>query len=330
MIEIRNLQKTDQGKIILEVEDLVITSGEIVAVVGMPGSGIETLADLVLGKFPPSAGEVRLAELNPASSKQSLSEHIGVLFKEDSLYKDRTVEGNLKFFNRLYGLPGIRVLEVLQQIGLADLADASFKQLSPGLIRRLAFGRAILNNPEILILEEPFSNCDADSITWMLRLIRMQAEQGTTVLILTETSAHLDELCNRILTLNNGRVDSIREGGETQTGALPFKIPVKLEGRVALLNPSEILYAEASKGRTTLKTRDSLLPSQFTLNELEERLKRSGFFRAHRSFLVNLQYVREVIPYSRNSYSLGLDVPEQTEIPLSKGAAAELRELLNY
>ncbi len=330
MIEIRNLQKTDQGKIVLEMEEFIIPKGEIDAVTGMPGSGIEPLADLLLGRTQPSTGEIRLAGLHPFTDRQSLSEFVGVLFKEDSLYQDRSVEGNLKFFGRLFGLPGIRVLEVLQQTGLADLANTPVRQLSPGLTRRLAFGRAILNHPKILILEEPFSNCDAESISWIQRLIGIQANGGTTVLILAESSTHLETLCSRILTLKDGRVDSIREGGETQASALPFKIPVKLEGRVALLNPSEILYAEAAEGRTVLKTKESTLPSQFTLNELEERLKRSGFFRAHRSFLVNLQYVREVIPYSRNSYSLRLDDADQTEIPLSKGAAAELRDLLDY
>jgi ABC-2 type transport system ATP-binding protein len=72
------------------------------------------------------------------------------------------------------------------------------------------------------------------------------------------------------------------------------------------------------------------LPTHFTLNELEERLLRSGFFRAHRSYLVNLQHVKEVIPYTRNSFSLRLDDEAGTEIPLSKSAAGELRELLGY
>ena len=96
------------------------------------------------------------------------------------------------------------------------------------------------------------------------------------------------------------------------------------------LNPGDILYAEAAQGRTVLITKDSQLSSQFTLNELEERLKRSGFFRAHRSYLVNLQHVQDVIPYSRNSFSLRLSDPDNTKIPLSKNAEVELRDLLNY
>jgi ABC-2 type transport system ATP-binding protein len=103
-----------------------------------------------------------------------------------------------------------------------------------------------------------------------------------------------------------------------------------MEDKIALVNPADILFVEAQDGRAFLKTAGERLPTQFTLSELEQRLSRSGFFRAHRSYLVNLQHVIEVIPYTRNSYSLRLDDPDDTTIPLSKSAAAELRELLGY
>jgi ABC-2 type transport system ATP-binding protein len=109
-----------------------------------------------------------------------------------------------------------------------------------------------------------------------------------------------------------------------------FKIPVKLEDRVVLVNPGDILFAEAESGRASLRTREGSLLTQFTLAELEERLARSGFFRAHRSYLVNLQHVKEVIPFTRNSFSIRLDDEKRTLIPLSKAAAAELRDMLKY
>ena len=130
--------------------------------------------------------------------------------------------------------------------------------------------------------------------------------------------------------LKQGTIEEIIEPYVDQTSDLPFKIPVKLQGRVALLNPRDILYAEAHEGQALLITTDINYVSQFTLNELEDRLNRYGFFRAHRSYLVNLQYVKEIIPYSRNSFTLRLTDPNSTEIPLSKYAATELRDLLGY
>ena len=90
------------------------------------------------------------------------------------------------------------------------------------------------------------------------------------------------------------------------------------------------LYADAAEGRAYLVTHTARFPTQYNLSELESRLIRSGFFRAHRSYLVNLQHVKEVIPYTRNSFSLKLDDDPGTEIPLSKTAASELRDLLGY
>lgn len=112
--------------------------------------------------------------------------------------------------------------------------------------------------------------------------------------------------------------------------ARPFKIPARQEGKVTLVNPGDILFADAEEGRAYITTGDGHLPTQFTLGELEERLSRSGFFRAHRGYLVNLQHVKEVIPYTRNSFSLKLDDEANTEVPLSKSAAGELKELLGY
>jgi ABC-2 type transport system ATP-binding protein len=103
-----------------------------------------------------------------------------------------------------------------------------------------------------------------------------------------------------------------------------------MEGKVALVNPTDVLYADADEGRAFLQTAEGRLATQFTLSELEERLSRSGFFRAHRGYLVNLQHVTEVIPFTRNSFSLRLDDADGTLIPLSKSAASELRDLLGY
>jgi ABC-2 type transport system ATP-binding protein len=97
-----------------------------------------------------------------------------------------------------------------------------------------------------------------------------------------------------------------------------------------LVNPLDIWYAEAEGDSACIHTGEGRLSTQYTLSELETRLKRSGFFRAHRAYLVNLQHVKEVIPFTRSSYSLRLDDPAGTLIPLSKAAAVELRSLLDY
>ena len=330
LIELQGLQKVVEGNLLVDIEALAVQAGEVAALVGPMGSGKGTLLELLIGQSRPTVGTVRLAGIDPLADRERFSHQVGVLFAEDSLYKNRSPLANLTFHCKLRGLPRSQAEGVLVQVGLADHANARTEKLPPGLARRLAFGRAILHSPRVLLLVDPFARCDEASTSLLSRLIRKLAEDGATVLILANDSTNLHALCDVLYTLNQGKVVEAYRPEEEQDVRLPFKIPVRLEDKVVLVNPSDILYAEADEGRAFLKTASERFPTQFTLTEMEERLARRGFFRAHRGYLVNLQHIKEVIPYTRNSFSLRLDDGDNTEIPLSRSAAAELRELLGY
>jgi len=224
---------------------------------------------------------------------------------------------------------------MLQQVGLKDQAKTRCDDLTPGLARRLAFGRAILHQPQILLLVDPLLECDLASVSLLLRLLQREAERNTTLLIIANDLTRIRPLCQTVYEMENGRIVEQYNQAESEPQAnLPFKIPARLEGKVVLVNPADILYATVEDGRTALSTPDGNIPTHLTLTEVEERLTHSGFFRAHRSYLVNIQRVKEVIAYTRNSYTLILEGDGgengRIEIPLSKGAARELRELLDY
>ena len=332
MIKIRDLQKIANQGASLDIPTLIVDSGQVFAIVGPAGSGLGTLWELLIGRSEPSAGSLQLGGVDPYTQQDQFSKVVGVLFAEDGLYLRQPPQANLELHCQLYNLPKSRSLEILELIGMADQARARTDKLSSGLQRRLAFGRANLHHPQVLLLNDPFARCDEGTITLLGSLIRQLAGQGVSCLILTDDAAHLDAICEAIYTLKDGYLSQAYQPGEEMEEGSPaaFKIPARLEDKVRLVNPAEILYAEAEGGHACLQTGEARLPTQFTLNELEERLARSGFFRAHRSYLVNLQHVKEVIPYTRNSFSLRLDDPQNTEIPLSKSAAGELRELLGY
>ncbi len=331
MIELKNLQKAISGSLVIDIPALEVGALEIAALVGPAGSGKRALFELFTGKTRPTAGTIRLAGIDSFLEKDQLSQVAGVLFAEDAVYKHLSPLANLEFQARLYGLPRSRALGVLSQVGLGDQANAKLDKLSSSLLRRLAFGRAIIHSPQVLLLFEPFSRCDQTTVGLLSSLVRSIAGEGKAVLILADDRTNLDTLCDTIYVLNQGRITEIHHPQEEQAASFPFKIPARLEDKkVILLNPAEILYASAREGRAFLMTPDGELPTQFTLSELDERLARSGFFRAHRAFLVNLQHVKEVIPYTRNSFSLRLNDAAGTEIPLSKSAARELSDLLGY
>jgi ABC-2 type transport system ATP-binding protein len=329
VIELRNVQKVLDGKTVLNIPELTVGAGEIAGIFGPEGSGSDVLFALLTGRMRPTLGTVRAAGLDPLREREAFSRTAGIVFHDDALYKNLSAAANLEFQANLYGLPKARTAEVLEQAGLADQAAVKADDLPSGLKRRLAFGRAILHRPKELILQELFDRCDEATITLLGNLLRRQAEEDAAVLILASNPARLAEFCTRRFEIQQGRISEMRDApGEAARPT--FRLPVKTEDKVILVNPADILFADASEGRTFLITADGRLPAPYTLAELEGKLSRSGFFRAHRSILVNLQHVKEVIPYTRNSFSIRLDDPAGTKIPLSKAGAAELKTFFGY
>ncbi|MDQ0808098.1 LytTR family transcriptional regulator DNA-binding domain-containing protein [Priestia megaterium] len=108
------------------------------------------------------------------------------------------------------------------------------------------------------------------------------------------------------------------------------KIPAKVNDKIILFDPTEISFIESNEGVSNLHVNGEVFPCSYTLNELTNRLQVFGFFRCHRSYIVNLQRVREVITWTRNSYSLILDDSEKSSIPLSKGNLGELKEIIGF
>lgn len=330
MIAVHHVQKIVGHSTALDIESLTVEAGKIAAIVGPAGSGKAALLSLLTGQSRPTAGSVRVAGLDPASEQDRLSGRLGVLFAENSLYDRLSAKANLEFHCRLRRLPTSRAHDVLAQVGLSDHGTMPAGRLPPGLARRLAFGCAILHRPPVLVLVEPFAGCEPASRDLLTRLIRQLADQGSAALILAREAFGLAGLCDAVYSMENGRIVGSYSPFHDQQHELPFRVPARLEDQVALVNPADILYASAEAGQVLLHTADGELPTHFTLTELEQRLAQRGFFRAHRAYLVNLQRVKSIIPYTRDSFTLILDDAGRTEIPLSKASARELRELLGY
>jgi ABC-2 type transport system ATP-binding protein len=330
VIKLTNLQKLHDQNTVIDIPSLHIKGGEIAALVGPMDSSKDALFQLLTGSTLPTKGSVLLAGVDPYHDRKNFSRMVGVLFAQDTLYKRMSVIENLRFYSRLYRLPDSRPTEVLEQVGLADQASVNTEKLTAGLSRRLALGRAILNHPQVLLLADPFTGCELASVRLIVQVVREQANSGAAVLVFAQDTANLEGFCDRVFYLDQGRIGELPETRGEQTRQRPFMVPARTEEKIILVDPADILYAFAQEDRTYLQTSSGRLPTQFTLAELEKRLARSGFFRAHRGFLVNLQQIKEVIPYTRDSFSLRLKDVDGTTIPLSKSAERELRDLLGY
>ena len=336
MIELTQLQKVIQQNTLIDIPDLTVAGGEITAVTGLTQLAKETFIQLLIGQTSPTAGQIRLDGIDPYRERTLFAEKVGVLPAENGLYERLTARQNLEFYCRLYGQPLSRAMELLTLAGLQDQAQTRAQQLTAEMARRLALGRALLHQPKLLILVDPFVSSSPASVELITVLLRQQADSGSAILLVAEESAAVTAVCQTIFVMAQGRISHSYAPSDSATPPnLPFKIPARLEGKVALVNPADILYAASDDGRTYLHTEHGRIPTHLTLSEVESRLARSGFFRTHRSYLVNLQHIKEMIAYTRDSYTLILDGMEAddadpVEIPLSKSAARDLRELLDF
>lgn len=336
-LQVRQLKKVFDSRSVLAIEQLDVNEGEIVAIIGPVESGKTTLLRVLCGETAPSGGTVMLngQDIHRMPSART---HIGVLFEENMLYERLGVQENLEFFCQLSNIPKSRIVEVLSLVGMSDQAQKRVNKLSASTQRRLAFARMLLHRPTLLLLDSPTLHTDADTQILFLHIITQLAAEGCAILLTEEDLAWAGKCCTRVIELENGRITQARnykteqeqETPPAPERLTPFKVPARKEDRILLYDPGDLLYATSRDGKTFLRTATEEASTNLTLQELEHRLVGRGFFKAHRAYLVNLQHIKAVIQYTRNSYTLLLNDDKETMIPLSKQCEKELQELLGY
>nr|BBH94297.1 ABC transporter [Thermogemmatispora argillosa] len=346
LLEVCRLEKTFAGRTVLSIAHLQVQGGEIVAVIGPSGCGKTLLLHMLAGQLKPSGGSITLDGRDLSRDRQALA-RVALLFAEDLLYQRLTPRQFLAFCCALYGLPSRKIDEVLIAVGLGDQARQQIDKLSCSAKRRLSFALLQLRQPALALLDEPVERVDWDTAQLFAHLIQGLAAQGSAVLLSAKDLAWAGKFCTRVIELEAGRIsgdysyaarqseDESREDERATAAAptryVPYKVTARRDDRIMLYDPSEVLYATSRDGRTILRTisgEEATTP--LTLQELERRLNGRGFFKAHRAYLVNLQHIKAVIQFTRNSYTLQLDDPQEIMIPLSKQAERELQSLLDY
>lgn len=340
MLQIRQLEKISDGRTALAIDALDVEAGEIVAVIGPAGCGKTLLIHVLAGLIPASRGSIVLDGQHIRTSQQGSGDQVGVLFADDLLYTRQSAQSNLALSCRLLGLPTAGVHDALSQVGLTDQAHITVSKLHSSAQRRLAFARALMGQPRLLLLDQPPLRADLDTQDLFARLIRQAAEAGAQVVLTDEDLVWAGKCCSRVIELEEGHIATMyayaraAENGGNGAAAperlIPFKVPARKEDRILLYDPSDILFATSRDGKTYLRTATEESTTNLTLQELEVKLVGRGFFKAHRAYLVNLQHVKAVIQYTRNSYILQLDDKQETGIPLSKQSEKALQDLLGY
>lgn len=297
------------------------------------------LIALILGKELPSRGEILLDYIPTKDYLHKNPGKVGVISKEDSLYEKMTVEGYLKFFAELVDT-SLDYKSIMLDLALLDIGTFRISTLSYSQKRRISLAREMIKNPTLLIIQEPLLNLDKDDRQIILESIQKLCDSGCCVLLMSILLKDSLLVGNKVYRLTEDRCIEINQEEDqplSKSDTIDLKktytiekIPAKIDDKILLFDPMEIDYIESGEGLSYLFIRGEKFPCSLSLSDLENRLHYFGFFRSHRSYLVNLQRVREVVTWTRNSYSLNLDDKIKSSIPLSKGKLVELKNILNF
>ena len=223
MIEINNLTKTyDKSSRALKGVDISIEDGEFVFITGRSGSGKSTLLRILLKEVEPTSGRVVVNDMDlgamPRRYVPRYRRTLGVVFQDFRLLKDRTVYENIAFAQRVIGVPGRTIKEavprMLKLVGLSSKYKAFPHQLSSGEQQRVAIARALINQPAVLLADEPTGNLDPQNAMEIMKLLEEINRRGTTVIVVTHSRELVNTMKKRVITMDKGIVISdVKEGG---------------------------------------------------------------------------------------------------------------------
>ncbi len=180
------------------------SGGKLYAILGDNGAGKTTLLRTLAGLSQPSSGEVVILG---ASKFHDICQQVGYMAHPSLLYDEMSGMENLEYFARLYGITGrTRCAEVIRSVGLDPDLVRPVGQYSQGMRQRLSLARALLNNPKILLLDEPFSNVDVHSAAEMVRLLAGTRDRGTTVFVVTHQATLLEHAADEFVWMEYGQI----------------------------------------------------------------------------------------------------------------------------
>ncbi len=206
IITVRKLVKRFGLKPVLRGMDFSVEPGEFVALLGPNGAGKTTFLRILSSLSRPSMGSVSIAGYALPAQAASVRRRLGVVSHLPLLYGDLTAEENLQFYARMYGLEhlGQRISQVLDMVGLASRRKDLVRTFSRGMQQRLAIGRAVLHDPEVMLFDEPHTGLDQDACLMLDKVLREVAARGRTVVMTSHDLARVADLASRFDVLSRG------------------------------------------------------------------------------------------------------------------------------
>jgi lipooligosaccharide transport system ATP-binding protein len=264
LLKIRGLTKRYGDTVVVNDLSFDIAPGECLGVIGPNGAGKTTTIRMCLGLTAPDAGDIfffpghKGQPLQMPRDALAIKEQLGIVSQFDSLDPDFSCAENLLVFGRYFGLKDAvikeRIPQLLEFAALTHKADAKLSELSGGMKRRLSLARALVNNPQLLLLDEPTTGLDPQARHLMWERLQRLVQQGKSILLTTHFMDEAERLCNRLLVLDHGK--KMTEGTPRQLIAdnlEPDVVEVYGSGALALANsPLKTLAARTEVSGETV------------------------------------------------------------------------------
>jgi ABC-2 type transport system ATP-binding protein len=183
-----------------------VGEGEVLGFLGPNGAGKSTTVKMLTGQLLPSGGKATLLGMDVAQQAKAIQAQIGVCFEFSNLYETMTAADNLDLFARLFGVANFKADEMLERVGLGGKGHLRVETFSKGMRQRLMVGRALVNQPRILFLDEPTDGLDPVSSETIRNLIRDEQKRGTTVFLTTHDMVEADKLSTRVAFIEKGQI----------------------------------------------------------------------------------------------------------------------------
>ena len=222
MIRVKKLVKRFGLKTVLRGVDFQAHPGEFVVLLGPNGAGKTTFLRILASLSRPSLGEVSVAGFSLPGQSAAVRRRLGVVSHMPLLYDDLTAEENLQFYGRMYNISSIqaRIAEVLELVGLSSRRKDMVRTFSRGMQQRLAIGRAVLHNPDVMLFDEPYTGLDQDASEMLDDVLKNVAAAGRTVVMTSHDLARAEELGTRFDILTRGVICASSTRTELGSGNL--------------------------------------------------------------------------------------------------------------
>ena len=210
IIEIDNISKEFSGDIVLHPVSISFEKGKIYGIIGRNGSGKTVLLKIISGFLKPTTGTVTINGI-PLGKKNEFPENTGILIEKPGFLPYKSGFQNLKYLSQIQKLINDQeIYKVLEQTGLTSAAKKLVGKYSMGMKQRLGIAQAIMENPEILILDEPMNGLDDQGASQMRKLFLRLRSEGKTILLASHMQEDIHELCDKVYRIDAGTIEEIK------------------------------------------------------------------------------------------------------------------------